>query len=198
LKTGEISDEVLVKRFAEGHEDAKTAIYDMYYDHLFYFAYRITQNSAESEDITVVTLEILLRRHAAFNAMPRIKAFLFITVKNKCLKYIDAQKRHRKSEHEIGTLQDHKDDYVLAQMVRSEFLMEIYREIESLPPVRKKVFKMLYIDGLNPQEIARELDISPAAVYNNKLKALKQLRNVLFDKKLMLVFWAILCLRHIN
>jgi RNA polymerase sigma factor (sigma-70 family) len=191
LKTGEISDEVLAKRFAEGDAKAMHAIYKMYFIHLSHFAYRITQNRAEAEDIAVVTLEFLLSRHADFVTMPNIKAFLFVTVRNKCLKYIAAEKRHRKSENELSTLQDEKDDYVLAQMVRSEFLMEVYREIESLPPVRKKVFKMLFIDGLTPQEIARQLGMSIEAVYNNKAKALKQLRNLLFDKMLMLVFWGL-------
>ena len=195
MKAGTISDEVLVKRFNEGDARAMQAIYDMYFTHLFYFAYRITQNRAEAEDIAVVTLEILLRRNTDFLTMPNIKAFLFITVRNKCLKYIDAEKRHRRSETELSTLQDEKDDYVLAQMVRSEFLMEVYREIESLPPVRKKVFKLFYIDGLDSQEIARLLRMTPAAVYNNKLKALKQLRNVLFDKKLMPVVWGLLWMK---
>ena len=78
-------------------------------------------------------------------------------------------------------------------LVRSEFLMEVYREIESLPPVRKKVFKLFYIDGLDSQEIARLLRMTPAAVYNNKLKALKQLRCVLFEKKLLSLLIWLLC-----
>lgn len=185
MKTGQLSDELLVKRFNEGDEAALKRIYDMYFTHLYYFAWRITQNEAEAEDIAVVTLEILLRRNANFITMNNIKAFLFITVKNKCLKYLDARKRKQQSQHDLITLTDDKDDYVLAQMVRSEFLMEVYREIESLPPVRRTVFKMLFIDGLDSQEIARQLKMTPAAVYNNKLKALKQLRNILFDKKLL-------------
>jgi RNA polymerase sigma factor (sigma-70 family) len=198
LKAGTTSDEVLVKLFNDGNAKAMQAIYELYFTHLFYFAYRITQNRAEAEDIAVVTLEILLRRHTDFATMPNIKAFLFITVRNKCLKYIDAEKRHRRSETELGTLQEDKDDYVLAQMVRSEFLMEVYREIESLPPVRQKVFKLFYIDGLDSQEIARMLGMTPAAVYNNKLKSLKQLRNVLFDKKLLPVIISLLCIRYLN
>ena len=185
METGQQSDELLVRRFINGDSAALKTIYDRFFMHLYYFAYRITQNNTEAEDIAVVTLEILLRRHENFVTINNIKAFLFITVKNKCLKYLDATKRHRASEQEISILIDPKEDYVLAQMVRSEFLMEVYREIESLPPVRKTVFKMLFIDGLDSQEIARQLKMTPAAVYNNKLKALKQLRNILFDKKLM-------------
>lgn len=196
MKAGQTSDELLVKRFNEGDKKALQTIYDMYFTHLFYFAYRITQNRAESEDIAVVTLEVLLRRHTDFLTMPNIKAFVFITVRNKCLKYLDATKRHRASEQELGILSDEKDDYVLAQMVRSEFLMEVYREIEGLPPVRKKVFKLFYIDGLDSQEIARLLRMTPAAVYNNKLKALKQLRNALFDKKLLPLIGSLFMIRQ--
>lgn len=197
MKAVQTSDEMLVKRFNAGEKKALQTIYDMYFTHLFYFAYRITQNRAEAEDISVVTLEVLLRRHTDFLTMPNIKAFVFITVRNKCLKYLDATKRHRASEQELGILSDEKDDYVLAQMVRSEFLMEVYREIEELPPVRKKVFKMFYIDGLDSQEIARLLSMTPAAVYNNKLKALKQLRNVLFDKKLLPLIGSLFMIKQV-
>lgn len=185
MKAGQTTDELLVKQFNAGDARAMNEIYNMYFKHLYYFAWRITQNAPEAEDIAVVTLEILLRRSADFLTMANIKAFLFITVRNKCLKYLDATKRHRASEVELGTLQDDKEDYMLAQMVRSEFLMEIYREIENLPPIRKTVFKLLFIDGLDSQEIARRLNMTPAAVYVNKNKALKQLRNALFDRKLM-------------
>jgi RNA polymerase sigma-70 factor (ECF subfamily) len=198
LKTGQQSDEQLVRRFNEGESAALSTIYDMYFTHLYYFAWRITQNEAEAEDIAVVTLEILLRRSKDFVTMNNIKAFLFITVKNKCLKYLDALKRKQNTQQELITLFDGKDDYVLAQMVRSEFLMQVYREIESLPPVRKTVFKMLFIDGLDSQEIARQLNMTPAAVYNNKLKALKQLRNILFDKKLLPFIAGLFCIRQMN
>jgi RNA polymerase sigma factor (sigma-70 family) len=187
LKETQTTDELLVKRFNAGDAGAMDEIYNMYFKHLYHFAWRITKNAPEAEDIAVVTLEILLRRCADFLTMTNIKAFLFITVRNKCLKYLDATKRHRVSEKELGTLQDENDDYVLAQMVRSEFLMEIYREIENLPPTRKTVFKLLFIDGLDSREIARQLNMTLAAVYVNKNKALKQLRNVLFDRKLMTV-----------
>lgn len=197
MEKGQTTDELLVKRFNAGDVRAMDAIYNMYFKHLYHFAWRMTQNPLEAEDIVVVTLEILLRRYTDFLTMGNIKAFLFITVKNKCLKYLDATKRHRASEQELGFLSEYKDDYVLAQMVRSEFLMEIYREIENLPPKRKTVFKLLFIDGLNSQEIARQLNMTPAAVYVNKNKALKQLRNVLFDRKLMTVITGLFCMKNL-
>ena len=57
---------------------------------------------------------------------------------------------------------------------------------------------MLFIDGLDSQEIARLLNMTPAAVYNNKLKALKQLRNILFDKKLLPVVVGLCCIKQLS
>ncbi len=144
-------------------------------------------------------LEILLRRNTDFATMANIKAFLFITVRNKCLKYIDAEKRHRRSETEIGAPQDDKDDYVLAQMVRSEFLKwKFTAKLKVYPRFDRKSSKCSCIDGLDSQEIARMLRMTPAAVYNNKLKALKQLRNVLFDKKLLPLILGLMCMKHLQ
>ena len=198
MKSGQTTDELLVRRFNAGEAKAMDEIYNMYFKHLYYFAWRIIQNAPEAEDIAVVTLEILLRRSADFVTMANIKAFLYITVRNKCLKYLEANKRHRASEKELGALQDESDDYILAQMTRSELMMEIYREIENLAPVRKNVFKMFYIDDLDSQEIAQLLGISLDSVYNNKLKALKQLRNVLFDRKLMSLLAGLLSVRNMR
>lgn len=179
------NDEVLVKRFNAGEESAKQTIYDMYVTHLCLFATRIIHDKAEAEDITVVTLEILLRRHADFNTMSNIKAFLYITVKNRSLKYLEASKRKQHGQKELMNGADKQEDYILAQMVRAEFLQEVYSQIENLPQTQKAIFKMFYLEGLNCTEIATKLNMSLGTVYNNKSLALKHLRITLLGNKLL-------------
>lgn len=48
--------------------------------------------------------------------------------------------------------------------------------IKQLPPVRKRVFTLAYIDGLSQKEIAESLGISVKTVDAHVQKALKQLR----------------------
>jgi RNA polymerase sigma-70 factor (ECF subfamily) len=53
----------------------------------------------------------------------------------------------------------------------------IIEEIESLPPMRKAVFKMIFLEEKSTQEVAKALDISPQTVLNHKSHALNYLRN---------------------
>lgn len=182
MKGPQHTDEELVRRFGKGDKDAFAEVYERFYNHLHFFAWRIIKNGIDAQDIAIETLESLFDRFQGFNTLGNIRAFLFITCRNKCLKYLDGRKRQQIRQQELTSRTDNNEDYVLAQMIRSEFLLEVYREIESLPPGQKEVFKLFYIDGLNHGEIARLLNISLDSVYNHKLRALKQLRIKLFGK----------------
>ena len=44
-------------------------------------------------------------------------------------------------------------------MIRAEVLKSILFEVETLPPVRKQIFKMLFLEDLSTHEIAHKLNI---------------------------------------
>jgi RNA polymerase sigma factor (sigma-70 family) len=177
-------DEALAWAFNQGDEKALKAVYDRYFNNLCYFAWRIIGNRAEAEDIVMEALTVLLRRHADFSAMHCITAFLVITVRNRCFRHLDAMKRRRANEQELKTFLYENESYVLAKMERNERIREVYQVIEKLPPMQKAVFSLFYFEELSASEIALELNIPPEAVYNNKRKALNNLRIALFQNRL--------------
>ena len=61
----------------------------------------------------------------------------------------------------------------------------ILDEADHLPAVRKKVFKLIFVEGLNNAEIAHKLNITVDAVMVQKSKALHALRNVLLKNELL-------------
>ena len=188
-------DERTISEFNAGKEEAFESIYKTFFISLAHFASRIIQNEADAKDIAAVTFEVLWKKHEErFSNIKDMRSYLFGAVKNKCMTYLADTKRQHHMQQEFSLFINRTDDYVLAQMVRSEFLHQVYQEIETLPNKRKMVFKLFYIEGLNSQEISKKLKMKPADVYNNKKKALDQLRNILFDKKLLPVivfFWCI-------
>lgn len=177
-------DDKLMREFNKGSAKALAAVYEMFYDHLYYFAFRLVKDKAEAEDITIVVLGKLLAKYQDFETLEKVKAFLYISVKNKSLNYIASQLRQRGLQKELAESQAvEQEAQVLAEMVRADFLHEIYRQVETLSPQKRNVFKLSYVDGLSNSEIAEKLHITPEAVRFNKSKAIEQLRIALFNKR---------------
>jgi RNA polymerase sigma-70 factor (ECF subfamily) len=199
MKPARYTEDKLMKQFNKGERAALDAVYKMWFPDLCYFAYRITGDLGESEDITSYALQILLSRHTQFETMMNVRAFLYVTVRNRCLDYLNYVKKKNASHKELFELQADNENYILMQMIQGELMKQIYEEIERLPEKRKKVFKLFYIEELDIPDIAKKLGMTPGAVSTTKSRALDQLRAIVSDKKLLpLTGFLVLCFRQVS
>ena len=197
MKPARYSEDKLIKDFKKGDRDALTRVYNMWFPDICYFAYRITDNLSEAEDITAATLQMLLSRHDQFEGIMNVRAFLFITARNKCLDYLKFVKRQKDSHKELSEIQGEEENYVLLEMIQAEVIKEIYQEIERLPLKRKEVFKLFYIEGLDVSDIAKKLKMSPGAVSTTKSRALDQLRNIILTKRLLPISGVLIIIKQL-
>lgn len=172
------NDESIMHEFKAGNKTGFDLMFNALFVHLLQFAARIIKNEDDAKDIVMVVIESLFQRHKEFETFGNVRAFSFVSVKNKCLTYIE----YREKFADINTFDVPSEEYIDAQLIRSEFLQTIYQEIEDLSPMRKSVFKLFYLDGLSIPEISKQLNIDPSAVYNNKKRALDQLKNIITSK----------------
>ena len=197
MKPARYTEDHLIKQFNKGERQALTQVYDMWFSNLCYFAFRLTGDLGEAEDITLTTLQILLSRHANFETMINVKAFLYITVRNKCLDYLKYAERQKNTYKELHEIRGEADDFALGQMIKAELMQRIYLEIESLPAKRKTIFKLFYIDGLEVNAIAKKLKMTPGSVSTSKSRAMEQLRHIVFHKKLLPLTGFIICIKQL-
>lgn len=186
MKPARYSEDKLMMQFRKGDRAALEKVYTMWYSDLCYFAYRIINNLAEAEDIAAATLHTLLSRHDKFEGLMNVRAFLFVTVRNKCQNYLQFIKRKNDTHTELSEIQGDTENYILLEIIQGELIKEIHAEIERLPVKRKQVLKLFYIEGLEVSDIAKKLKMTPGAVSTNKTRALDQLRTVVFAKRLLL------------
>lgn len=152
------------------------AMHKAYYDRLLYYAWTIIHDKETSRDIVQEAFISYWnqRAHVTLNSV-QIRNFLYVNVKNSCLKHL----RHDKVVDKYIHLQDSdpvEEALALKNMIQAEVLGEIYAAIESLPENCRRISKMGYIDGLKNQEIADKLDISINTVKTQKKRALQLLR----------------------
>lgn len=149
-------------------------IFGQYYDKIYTGFFRKTSSAVISQDLTQITfIKFWEYRHSYTFDLP---AGLQLNRKAKqvlidWLRKEAYQRRLIKEMEEFSLDESHLNKLELTDTLRTA--------IDQIPPMRKKVFTLAYVDGFSHKEIAARLNISVKTVDNHVLKALQQLRKIL-------------------
>lgn len=172
-----LTDNEVLALMNSGDERAFGVVFEKYYPALCFFSSRLIADKDAAEDIVQELLYKLWHKHADFTSMESVKAFLYIGARNASLNYIDKEKRKEKHHQVMMQLPAEVTEPVLNEIIYTEALREIATELNHLPEQCGKVIKMLYQDGLKPQEIADQLGITVSTVYNQKMRGIAILKS---------------------
>jgi len=167
------------------HPHAMNYLFKRHYKPLCYFAWQLTGDKAEAEDIAVEVFIKLWRKHEDFDSLSNVRAFLYIAARNACFDYLKHIQRKKTSHEALLYLADDSEDYIQSRMARAEILQLILYEVETLPPIRRQIFKMIYLDDLSTAQIAEKLHITTDTVRVQKARAVNSLRTQVLKKGLM-------------
>ena len=162
-----------------------TYLFKRYYKPLCYFAWQLTGNKAEAEDIAGETFMKLWRKHNDFDSLRNVRAFLYIATRNACFDYLKHIQRKSVSHEELLYLAESSEEYIETRMARAEILQLILFEVETLPPIRRQIFKMIYLEGLSTSQIAGKLHITVDTVRVQKARAINSVRTQVLKKGLV-------------
>ncbi len=174
----------IIRGLKKRHTHAINYLFKRHYKPLCYFAWQLTGNKGEAEDIAGDVFLKLWRKHNDFETLRNIKAFLYIATRNACFDYLKHMQRKNASHEELLYLAETSEDIIQSHIIKSEILRNILFEVETLPPVRKQIFKLIYLENLTTSEIAQKLNITTDTVRVQKARALNLLRTQLLKKGL--------------
>lgn len=175
-----------VPGFRDGDRAAFMRIFEEYNRPLLYFATGITQNAEAAEECVSDSFIKLWQLKENFSSAQKIKAFLYISVKNACFNYIKTPYARQVFQPELAEDLLSEQPVFYAKMIQAELMNLIYREMENLPEKQRAVFRMSYLEGLSTEEICAQLDMTPSAVFANRSRATEALKKVLKDKNMAL------------
>jgi RNA polymerase sigma-70 factor (family 1) len=165
----------LLSGFQQGDPDAFEQIFKHFYRDISYFTEKVTGNKQEAEDITIQTFTKLFERYQLFNSLANIRAFLYVTARNASFNYLrDIKRLSARRQEFMSHFED--ENNLENEEIKAETLKTIYAAIENLPDECKKIFKLIYLEGLNTPDIAALLNISEATIRSQKRRALQLLK----------------------
>ena len=127
-----------------------------------------------------------------------IDAYLFRTVRNRCLEYSRNRQTERTVYEKILVKERGVMDYYTRtieccdpnELFRSEILEICRRQLEQMPELTRRIFTAHKFEGLSYKEIAERLAINPKKVDRELQHAASRLRLSLKDYLAVLVFVA--------
>jgi RNA polymerase sigma-70 factor (ECF subfamily) len=164
-----------ILEFQNGDTISYRELFYMLYSSMCIYSKKFLDDNNNAEDITQEVFIELWHQKTKFESLNHIKAFLYLSIKNKCLNF----KKHLivREKFSNKVLENHEEifeEYVL----EAELLQNINNAINDLPQQRKQII-ILSMQGLKNNEIAEDLKISINTVKLQKKIAYKQLREKL-------------------
>ena len=174
-------NDLLVARLTQGDAKAIEYLFKQYYARLTLFANRFINDIDAAEEIVSDIFLMLSENGHEINFTGSISAYLFKSVRNKCLNYL----KHQKIENlyvnylEKKHLLDEVTITAESPYLEKEMVQQINIALESLPEKCREIFMMSRFDHMKYKDIAKQLDLSPKTVERQISIALDKLRRLL-------------------
>ncbi len=166
----------LQQQLAQGSENAFEEVFNTYFKVLVVFAKKFVNDLDLAEDLVQEVLIKLYQNRKSIQFHTSLKAFLFQSVRNKCIDHLRSAKTKSEHHDQIRVMNYDEQFDLNDTMVQTELEERVYKAISGLPDQCQHIFKMSRMDGKRNQEIADELNISKRTVETQISNALKRLR----------------------
>jgi len=185
------SENTILLRLKTGDQSAFQSIYSKHFQPLYLFALKFTDEST-AKDIVQDCFFELWQNRTKLEIHSSLSAYLFITVKNRCFKHFQNEKRRTENSENAGwQLQQMEFDYFFnseKSILEFDIRDRIEKTYQRLPEKCSEVFTESRINGLSNKEIADKLSISVKAVEKHISKALKLFREEFGDILFLVLF----------
>ncbi len=182
-KTQELTINVITRWDA----DAARMLYEHFYGALVSYGMRILQDRESAEDVVQDTMAALWERKTVLPNNAALKAYLYNSVRNKCLSLLRRQRSESldplamSKYEEFRVTDDGNEQFFPEEVYRQLFLM-----IDQMPPRQREVFLMA-MEGKKNKEISEALGIAIETVRTNKKRAMAFLKKNLGKEALGLL-----------
>lgn len=170
-----ITGQDLLLLIEQGDKDIFTDFYSSNFRKLILVSDRYVRDIAAAEEIVQDIFLKIWEDKAVLETIKSIKAYLYRSVVNSSINYINRQKSLER--HHLHIAEQLSDELIDSEDERNKLIVLLYQEIEFLPEKCQLVFKLSRLEGLKYRDIAAKLDLSEKTVENHMGNALRILRS---------------------
>ncbi len=181
-------EKFLFERIKKSDEKAFEILFHKYYGHLCSFAAKIINDNVAAEEIVQDFFVKLWEKREQLFIETSLKNYLFRSVKNLCLNFIQHNKtKIRHAQIVLSEVETNFSDD--GNYPEIDLFVKIEESINSLPEKRQEIFRLSRQEGLKYHKIAQKLNISVKTVETHMSLAIKSLREKLKKYRSFFMFF---------
>ncbi|MCF7560521.1 sigma-70 family RNA polymerase sigma factor [Sabulilitoribacter multivorans] len=178
--------EEAIKRAKKNDQKAFNFLLDTFWDDVYGFQLKRTENENDAEDITIQTFSKAFDRIETFDESFKFKTWLITISKNI---HIDLLRKKKNSISQVISKNDREAFQILDEspspednLITEQHLAKLLRDIKKLKPHYQEVINLRYFQELSYKEISIELNEPINNVKVKLLRAKKLLAEIIREK----------------
>ena len=192
-KSSVLTDEMLVREYAEGNNDAFDTLLRRHQDRIYSYILRVIKNEDVANDIFQETFvkAIMTIRQGRYTENGKFPAWISRIAHNLIIDYYRQEKSENLqsvdlTEVDILNRRDLCEETIEDVIITDQIFADVKYLIEELPDLQKEVHKMRYYQGLSFKEIAELTGVSINTALGRMRYAILNLRRIAHDKDIIL------------
>ena len=181
---------ILLKRVAEGDEQAFRIVFDHYKEPFLAMAFKMTHSADTAEEIVQEVFVTLWVKRKLVAIAKNPEGYVFTILHNCIYAHFRKLVLERQLKSKMAHGEEQSENRIENLLLEKENTTIIENVISQLPPQQKLIYRLARQQGLSREEIALQLKISPNTVKNHLSAAMDYLR-VYLKKSLSVIIWAI-------
>lgn len=178
MSTGQSYNETeLLRRIADGDQDAFSEFFRRYFDQLYLIMVRYIKRHSDAEDIVQAVFVKAWEKRQVFREMDNPMNWFFITARNE---YFDRFRKNRQSQqyqqYLIEVFSEADIDSPESIVTNKEYTRLYQQAVKNLPEKQQQAYLLSREKGLTYDEIAREMKVEKSTVKEHIARAIKSIR----------------------
>jgi len=174
---GYVDDSSLLVKLKEGDRAAFDVLYNRYWKLVFNAAFKRTSDREIAEDIAQDVF-VQLWTSKKSHEIESLPSYLLVAARNGVFRRLGKEGKYTEFSEDLHDMES-PVDATDSKLLHKEFLTAFAELIETLPEQQRVIFKYRFNEGLNSDQIAEKLNISPKTVRNHIGRALNTLKKEL-------------------
>ncbi|MEH6305194.1 sigma-70 family RNA polymerase sigma factor [Olivibacter sp. CPCC 100613] len=185
-KTVHIDEINQIKRLKEGCTRTFQAIYTQYNAPVFSYLRKKMQSEENAKEVMQLTFIKFWRYNSHLSLEISLATQLFRITRTCLIDFLREKAHERAIKASLSNEVNDQTNSELPPLSRLAYA-DLIKQLDNLPPIRKKVFYLSKVEGYSNKEIATQMHISVKTVEDHMTKALKKLRSSIVFPILLII-----------